>query len=381
MKRIFIPLTALIVGACTSTIDYDFSRVEPRLMAVGWLEQASDVQTVCISLSEGGLVKAVEDARVICTVNGKEVADVSVRTADLPEQYSDYSDWTVMPLMSDGLKLDHHRQLPVTFPASLRPGDKVRLQFEANQGAYKAASSEMTVPEPVSIAKVDTARVTVRHIDWTDRYLQLRADVPDRKGEENWYSISLRNISEGWYSFLDEGPDLFVSVDNTLYIHDLDDPVLLDGNMGADDLTFFDFSGNGSFACFSDRLFRDGTAHLKMNAFSSWNDEGPDFMSLGAEVLRRYGYTETQERGFDRCRAAHRLEIRLSHCSRDAYYYLRALRTIASDGYEPAIVEPVTVPSNIEGGIGFVEVLNTAVARIDLPSGEEYYGNWRFPYL
>ncbi len=368
MKRIFIPLVALLVGACTSTIDYDFSRVEPQLMVVGWLEQGSDIQTISISLSEGGLVKAVEDARVICTVNGEEVADVRRNAADIPEKqytgslsemfYSDPSDY---------------RQLPVSFPASLRPGDIVRLRFEANQGTYQAATAELTVPEPVSIAKVDTARVTVRHIDWTDRYLQLRADVPDRKGEENWYSISLRSISEGWYSFLDGGPDLFVSVDNTLYIHDLDDPVLLDGNMGADDLTFFDFSGNGSFACFSDQMFRDGTAHLRMNAFSSWNDEGPDFMRLGAEVLRRYGYTETQERGFDRCRATHHLEIRLSHCSRDAYYYLRALRTISSDGYEPAIVEPVTIPSNIEEGIGFVGVVNTAVARIDLPAAEEVY--------
>ena len=146
-------------------------------------------------------------------------------------------------------------------------------------------------------------------------------------------------------------------------------------------VTFFDFSGNGAFACFSDQMFRDGTAHLRMNAFSSWNDEGPNFMSLGAEVLRRYGYMETQERGFDRCRATHRLEIRLSHCSRDAYFYLRALRTISSDGYEPAIVEPVTVPTNIEGGSGFVGIVNTSVARIDLPSEEEYYGNWRFPYL
>ena len=376
MKRIFIPLTALIVGACTSTIDYDFSRVEPRLMAVGWLEQASDVQTVCISLSEGGLVKAVEDARVICTVNGKEVADVSMNAADLPErQY--------MGIMTGMLIYDpsRYRQLPVSFPAFLRPGDKVRLAFEANHGAYKAATAEMTVPEPVPITKVDTARVTVRHIDWTDRYLQVRADVPDRKGEENWYSISLRDISEGWYSFLDGGPDLFASVDNILYIHDMDDPVLLDGNMGADDLTFFDYSGNGAFACFSDQMFRDGTAHLRMNAFSSWNDEGPNFMSLGAEVLRRYGYMETQERGFDRCRATHRLEIRLSHCSRDAYFYLRALRIISSDGYEPAIVEPVTVPTNIEGGSGFVGIVNTSVARINLPSEEEYYGNWRFPYL
>ena len=368
MKRFIIPLTALLACACTSTIDYDFSQVEPRLMAIGWLEQSSDVQTVCISLSEGGLVKAVEDARVICTVNGKEVADVSVQTPDpeirqsLPGQF--FSLWG---------DPDHYRQLPVSFPATLRPGDRVRLTFDANQGAYKAATPELTVPEPGTITKVDTARVTVRHIDWTDRYLQIRADVPDRKGEENWYSISLYEISDGTYSFLDGGPDISVSVCNTRYIRDLDDPVLLDGNMGADDLTFFDYSGNGAFACFSDRMFRDGTAHLRMNAFSSWNSEDPDFMALGETLYRQYDYEELVARGFDRCRATHGLEVRLSHCSRDAYFYLRALRTVSSGDYQPAIVEPVTIPSNIEGGIGFVDVVNTAVVRIDLPSAEEVY--------
>lgn len=375
MKRSCIPLLLLLAGACTNTIDYDFDRVEPRLMAVGWLDQASPVHTVRISLSEGGLVKFVEDARVICTVNGKEVADVSARAEDQPSL-------SYAGIYSVLMDPSYYQQLPVTFTAALRPGDQVRLSFEANHGTFRASTPELTVPEPVSITRVDTARVTVRHLDWSDHYLQVRADVPDRKGEDNWYSISLREISEGTYSFQDGGPDLFVSVDLPRHIKDMEDPVLLDGNMSqSNDLTFFDFSGNGAFACFSDRLFRDGTAHLRMNAFSSWDDEGPDFMNLGVEVLRQYGYVETQLRGFDRCRADHRLEIRLSHCSRDAYFYLRALRTISSNGYEPAIVEPVTVPSNIEGGVGFVDVVNTAVARIDLPSGEEYYGDDRLPYL
>ena len=38
-----------------------------------------------------------------------------------------------------------------------------------------------------------------------------------------------------------------------------------------------------------------------------------------------------------------------------------------------AALMPVTIPSNIEGGIGFVDVVNTAVVRIDLPSAEEVY--------
>lgn len=374
MKRLLLPIL-LLCGACTNTIYYDFDKVEPRLMAVGWLEQASPVQTINISLSEGGLVKPVDDARVICSVNGKEVADVSMRMEDLPES-------SYRGMLSTLTDPQYYQQLPVSFPAALQPGDKVKLFFEANHGTYKASSPELTVPDSVTITRVDTARVTVQHTDWTDRYLQVQADVPDRKDEDNWYSISLREISEGTYSFLDGGPDLSVSVDLPRNMMDLDDPILLDGNISqVEDLQLFNYSGNGAFACFSDRLFRDGTAHLRMNAFSSWNNEGPDFMFLGEEVLRRYGDAETQARGFERCRAYHRLEIRLSHCSREAYFYLRALRTISSNGYEPAIVEPVTVPSNIEGGVGFVDIVNTAVARIDLPSEEVYYGDGLFPYM
>lgn len=88
MKRFFIPILIFLCGACTNTIDYDFSQVKPELMVVGWLEQASTNQTICFSISEDGLVKPAEDARVVCTVNGKEVADVTVSAEDASEQTS-----------------------------------------------------------------------------------------------------------------------------------------------------------------------------------------------------------------------------------------------------------------------------------------------------
>ena len=66
MKRLLIPILTLFVGACTNTIDYDFSQVKPVLMVTGWLDQAAASQTVCVSLSDGGLVKPVEEATVTC---------------------------------------------------------------------------------------------------------------------------------------------------------------------------------------------------------------------------------------------------------------------------------------------------------------------------
>lgn len=361
MKRLLIPILTLLVGACTNTIDYDFNQVKPVLMVTGWLDQAAEIQTVCVSLSDGGLVKSVDEATVTCYVNGEEVASASA----VPETKKDYN--SRLAVYQDPA---YYRQLPVTFPASLKPGDKVKLTIEANHGAYRASSQELTVPETVEITRVDTARVTVMHLDWSDSYLQVWADVPDRKGEDNWYCISLREISDGTYSFQDGGPDVSITLDMSRSIRDIGDPILLDGGMGQEDLNVFSLSGNGAFACFTDQLFRDGMAHLKMNTFSSWDDEGPDFMLLSDLLVQQIGYEEIESRGLERCRAEHRLEVRLSHCSQEAYHYLRSLRTITSEGYYPEIVEPVTIPTNIVDGVGFVEVVNTAVARIDLPAEE-----------
>ena len=366
MKRLIIPVLMLLAGACTNYIDYDFSQVKPELMVLGWLDASTTSQTVSVSLSEGGLVKLVEEATVTCYVNGEPVAVVSATPEEEKNADDDHS------FFSSGDQ-NYYRQLPVSFSATFKPGDKVRLTFEANHGTYRASSPELTVPGAVEITKLDTARVTVTHLDYSDRYLQIRADVPDRKDEDNWYCITLHNVTDGTFSYKDGRPDLFASTESILYIRDLDDPILLDGNMGqSEDLNLFDFSGNGEFACFSDQMFRDGTAHLKMNSFSSWSDEGANFYGLRRDLYKNYGYDAFNEE-LDKCRAEHRLEVHLSHCSQDAYYYLRSLRTISSEGYDPRIVEPVTVPSNIIDGIGYVDIVNTTVARIELPAEEEHY--------
>lgn len=373
MKKILIPLL-LFAGACTNTINYDFNLIEPKLMVIGWLDQASAYQTIYISLSEGGIVKPVTDARVVCSINGKEVANVCVnRVSPNDETSQRASEATWWPSFMDS-ELSFHQQLPISFPALLEPGDKVQLTFYANQGSFEVSSTNLIVPEPVVISEVDTVHVTVHHLDWSDRYLQVQADVTDRKGEENWYSVSIREFSKGYYSFLDGGGDISVVVDTPRHIMDLEDPVLLDGNLSqTEDLIFFDFSGNGTFACFSDKMFKDGTAHLKMNTFSSLDDDGPDFVALASRLFMLYDHDTLVDRGFEKCRAEHWLEVYLTHCTQQTYYYLRSLRTVLSDGYYPEVVEPVTIPSNIIGGVGFVDVINTSMARINLPTKEENY--------
>jgi hypothetical protein len=133
----------------------------------------------------------------------------------------------------------------------------------------------------------------------------------------------------------------------------------------------FDYSGDGSFSCFSDQMFRNGIAHLKMNVFSSWSDEGVNFRELANRLVMTYDLDYLRRRGLSRCQSRHWLEIRLSQITQEAYHYLRALRIVSSDGYMPEIVEPVTIPNNMIGGCGFVSIVNTVVYRINLPD-EEY---------
>lgn len=368
MRKMSIPVLLLLAAGCTNTIEHDFSKIEPRLMAVALLEQGDAEHSVFISLSEGGVVKRVENASLICFVNGEQVATASSNASDFPDGDMPNTWNTAYNSPS------YYRQLPVSFTASFQPGDKLRLEFEADGGKYKASSGELTVPAPVEISSLDTTRVTVRHLDWSDSYLQLQAGVPDRKGEDNWYCVCIQSISDGIYSFKDGGPDIPVSVRATQYIHDIDDPILLDGGLSqTNDLNMFNFLGNGAFACFSDQLFRDGTARLKMNAFASWNKEGPDFMALYGRLFVMLGSAELEARELDRCRATRRLEVKLSNCSEATYFYLRALRTVSSEGYRPEIVEPVTVPGNIVGGVGFVDIVTSDIKAMELSAKEETY--------
>lgn len=365
MKRIFAIFAALALAGCSGILDYDFSKIEPELMAVGLLKQGDGTHTVFLSLSRGGLVEPVHDASLKCYVNDRLVAEKSAVYSDC--EGVDYTD-----LIDYGREEDY-MQLPLSFDASFNPGDKVRLDFEADGGRYSASSMLLTVPEPVSLTDIDTATVAITKEGWTDVCLQIKAALPDRKNERNWYSIECSKSDSGVFSFKDGGPDIAVKCRRVMFIKYLDDQVLLDGNAAETDLSIFNSLGNGSFATFSDALFADGTAKLKINLHDSWNFESVNFDGLLWKLYSGNDYDEIKERGLDRCAGSQTVDIHLSHCSEATYHYLRALRTISSENYIPEIVEPVTIPCNITGGTGFVDIVSTSTVTLDLPDEELVY--------
>ena len=188
MKRMMVGLAALVLAGCVNTIEYDFGKHGTQLMVSGLLYQDEPVHTVYVSLSQSGTVRAVENAKLVCYVNGTKAAEASANHADLPQ-----------PEPSDGFfghfdKMDRFCQLPVSFAAPFAPGDEVRLEIEADGGRYKAASARLTVPEPVAVEGLDTVRVTVRHSDWSEEYLQARLTLRDRAGGADWFCLFGRDL-------------------------------------------------------------------------------------------------------------------------------------------------------------------------------------------
>ncbi|MBQ3439790.1 MAG: DUF4249 domain-containing protein [Bacteroidales bacterium] len=354
MKRFLIFIALLAAVSCENEIPYDFGEAGPKLMVTGFLYAGTAEQTVHVSLSEGGTVSGVGDATVRCYVNGTLAASASAHS-------------------DDKARGAQYHQLPVSFKADFTVGDVVVLEVEA--AGHKAFTPELTVPAAPIVEKADTTHTTVTHADWSEEVVRFTVDMTDRKGEDNWYALNLVKEVTGTFSFEDGRPDIpVVRRSYPMISHSsLTDPILLDGNMALTDvdldiMDYMDYLGDGRFETFSDQLFRDGPARLVFDSSRQYYYPGADSDYLFELLIRSYGVGSD---GFVPWPTSDEIslsvEVQVHGCSKDAYLYLRALRTVRSNGYNPVLTEPVTIPGNIIDGIGFVDILNTAAVRIDLP--------------
>ncbi len=337
--------------ACENEIPYDFGDAGPKLMVTGFLYAGAPEQTVNVSLSEGGTLSGVGDATVHCYVNGILATSASAHSDDKA-----LTSW--------------YYQLPVRFSADFVAGDIVVLEVEAD--GYKSSTQELTVPTAPIVEKADTTHTTVTHTDWSEEVVRFTVDMADRKGEDNWYALTLSKVVSGTFSFEDGQPDLPVERRTFPRIShsSLTDPILLDGNMALTDVSldimdYMDYLGDGCFETFSDQLFRDGSARLVFDSSRQYFYSDIDSEYLYELLMQDFGFETAQGAKWpNQDDVSTTLEVKVHACSQAAYLYLRALRTVRSNGYNPVLMQPVTIPSNITGGTGFVEILNTTTVHL-----------------
>ena len=201
--------------------------------------------------------------------------------------------------------------------------------------------------------------------------VRFMLDLKDSKKQNNWYALHIEKHLSAHVSFSDGSPDedfVYRSIPRITYSSHAD-PVLLDGNLPPTDiqsdlLDYIDFLGDGSFAVFSDDLFRDQSTKISFDSYWAYFYRGNDEVDILQAMADAYGEEKAACIQMPIGEVRNEVYVKLSACSEESYHYLRALRTIVSNGYNPIFMEPVTIPGNINGGLGYVGVLSSATEAI-----------------
>ena len=315
MKKIFVfVMSATLLAACDNPLEYKPENRADELIVNALLDASESSHFVHLAVSSTEYVREVRDAELRCYVNG----ELKAKTSEF-ENIEMYGG-----TVGAGMRFD----------ASFKAGDLVRIEVDAEGKFF--ASNEQVVPEPLKINKIDTVRVK------NDVY-RVNVNITDvNGGEEDFYRLQMENLlEEDVYN--DDKYLCHVSGQNECSLDTDNDPVLSEGHIGNDD-TLFELGGNNYYGIFGDALFNGESVTLHPEV-SLW--------------LNSWLYPYDLEEEFNRVTVTYSLRVKVMHLSKRNYYYLKALNSLR-DGSTDLALEDVQIPDNVEGGIGFVGISNSA---------------------
>ena len=332
MKKTLPLLTlSFLVVSCYEEIIMPAWNDEPVAVMNAQLNTLDSTHTVFLSVSQKSRVLALSGADVQVFVNGSLTSKAEERPADYSGQ----------------------RETAYSFNAVFRPGDEVRI--EARQGTT-ALTATVTAPLAATISSIDTSTVQMTYLGESETYLQAKMTFQDLPGS-SFYRVYGRVADE--FTYLDEDgnpvPDYAGIAETGLWIETGFDPIISEGagKTGGTDLTAL-LTDSNSYNCFSDSPFIDRECTIRPLFYHSTFEFGdwyygtyvPDWMQddIDWETLSSMS------------RRIHRRAIvQLRSLDISQYHYLKALENLDTFGTEMTfLVEPTTLPSNVEGGLGFV---------------------------
>ena len=318
MKHIHLHLTiyiAILLGlpSCENEIPYTPEMKQPCLVMNALLEAGDDkTNEVFLYLSTGdNLGKLNKDAALSLFING--------RLAETPQEAD--PDKQVPP---SGSYTENFGYKKYYFTTPLRPGDLVRLEATV-QGGTLRATAEVQVPQPPQDFRVDTCTVPLNMgssiVTPHRRYLVAVNDIAN---ENNHYRLDIRNqflVRYHIYEYLRDEQGNFIEDENHNLIYTERDSL--------------------STQVYSDLVNREDIILTDGNVSHSQEDED----NL---MFPRIDYGNTY--------CTQSIHIRLLNLTADYYRYLKALNCLDDDDYDTTLMEPVSLPCNVNGGIGFVGI-------------------------
>ena len=328
MKRIiYLAITACLLISCENEIPFDINEIPSKLVLNAFLDVDKEENEIILGFTgreEATLV--TYDASVDIYINGMHKEHYSA-----PEEPPIPPDPWLGPV------------LPFIVKTRLRflPGDTIRIEARTNDGKHYVWT-EVVVPHPVVIERVDTTFVNKLTWNRMETYFRAKTTFTDNANQANYYRICMealleieaRNPGFPEYSILHE------TYSSPLIIRE--DVVLTDGRPSVEEEEGLLTPVENMYGVFDDsRLNGTYTMTTSMYIPSSM-----DYLGYPG------GYGEKM----DVKRISIDMRVKLSSISKEQYLYLKALNIHDSGSYDEYFTPPVKFPSNVNGGTGIVGV-------------------------
>ena len=377
--RIKLPLIIYIAFAglfmaCENEIPYNPGQQNPQLIMNALLNAGQTENLVYLHLSEGNSIGRINEATLSLYVNDKQVE--SPQAISPEEYYGNMQNQLDKGQYEALLKSMRFKIFRLT--ARLQPGDNIRLEATAEGGKYHV-SSQVTVPRPLQSLQVDTCTALIRQWGSMRAHRQYRITLEDLPNEKNYYRLEIVNNKDFrcviYAPNEDENGD-YIKDENGDYIYTItkdtvvnyrytelinrEDVILTDGHVTSsddDENAMFPTNIENKYSIFTDNRFTNSSATLKV--YTPLYDDNYD-------ILQSLNYT--------RCYLKQNITVRVLSLPETYYRYLKALNCMDDEDYDEALMEPISLPSNVEGGLGFVGISSEIQYTIDMP--DKKWGWW-----
>lgn len=365
---IYIAVIGLFT-ACENEIPYTPGQQKPLLIMNALLNAGQTENLVYLHLGEGNSIGHINEATLSLYVNGKQTESPQ---AISPEEHYGYMQNQLDKGAYEAL-LKSMRFKIFRLTTAFQPGDNIRLEATAEGGEYHV-SSTVTVPQPIKSLQVDTCTALIRQWGSMRSHRQYHVTLQDLPNEKNYYRLEIVNNKDfrcvtktasedenGDYIMDENGNIIDIITKDTVVNYryteliNREDVILTDGNVVSsddDENTMFPTIDN-KYNIFTDNRFSNSSATLKV--YTPLYDDNYD-------ILGSLSYT--------RCYLKHTITVRLLSLPETYYRYLKALNCMDDDDYDESLMEPISLPNNVEGGLGFVGVSSEIQYTIDMPDKE-----------
>ncbi len=362
MKKILYAILAMmLMGSCSNYIELDVKMPDKRLNLNALLSTGDQTHEIFLyertdsreRPAKKGM-EPVKGAEVTCYVNGEVVA-----VAEEVYVENEYDDWGSL------------RDYKYVFNATFRPGDKIRI--EARRGD-DCAYAEVVAPDAVDIELLEVLDSEFDYNEHvTHNALIYSIGIDDIKGEDTWFRVgnAPRYMDMTYHFHYKDGtqirPDGYDEHVDNAHIYIEKDPVLNDGYMPDDRELLSNLNPTNEYRIFSDSQFKDSKAEVKFY--------------IDKYVYSYYFFQEEWEAATS-VDATLQQEICIEAISFETYCYYRALNVAEVWGYEISFIsEPVILPCNVTGGLGFVGIATANTLVHDLPPRHGELPDYMYDYF